>query len=105
MTAGGKDPEVKGFRLNEFILSGLLPPGFTTGMTREQISDKLSQSLDKPVIDTPDVDVYIIDLADGVAVELSFDKEQLCYDISISAKYNENIALLVEIDGDDSELT
>jgi hypothetical protein len=87
------------FRLNEFILSGVLTPGITAGMTKDEISDKLNLPLDKPEIDTPDVDIFLVDLTGGIVVQLSFDKAQICYDISISTKYNEDTALFLEIDG------
>ena len=86
--------------MNDLLLTGVLAPGITAGMTIQEINALLHQPLDQPDITTEDVDLYIIDLKGGPTVQLSFDKEQICYDISISAKYNGETTLFVDIGSD-----
>lgn len=76
------------FKLNELIVTGVLPLGFSVGMQKNEIEMILGKHLDEPDIVTEDVYYYLVQMNEGAIWTLIFDKEHICFEAKLD--FDEN---------------
>jgi hypothetical protein len=75
----------------ELFINGSFYPGLTVGLTKSEIGKLSGQQLESPDFQTPDVDHYIVKMKTGIVLSMIFDKEDICFDISLRIKENEEL--------------
>jgi hypothetical protein len=76
--------EADRIELNELFTTGRFSEHIRVGLTQEEIETTLGLRLGSPDIETPDVNLYFIEIKPGLVVSISFDKNNVCYEIDLA---------------------
>jgi hypothetical protein len=84
--------------LNDLFINARVFEHLTVGLTKENIEQLLGLKLKNPDIETPDINLYYIDLRSGLEVSVIFDKKNICYEINLDLDENSEANFFIRID-------
>jgi len=84
--------------LNDLFITGKFSELITVGQTKDDIENTLGSPLGVPDIETPDVNLYYLEIKPGLVVSISFDKLNICYEINLALEEDTKTHFFIRLD-------